>query len=267
MPGVSLSDYEHAYRHIALERRDGVLLLRLHSRDNDLRWGPGPHEELGRCFSDIAADPQNEIVILTGTGENFIARFDLGPAGSIPPREWETIQYDGRRLLTGLLDVPVPMVAVVNGPATVHAELAVMCDVVIASERAVFQDAPHFPVGLVPSDGVHVVWPLLLGPNRGRHFLLTGQSLSAAEAQRLGVVAEVLPDERLLDRAWQIAAEIRRQPPLTRRFARAVLTRPLKRALFEELPYGLALEGLAAGEHWPAGTRIVPPANPETEAS
>lgn len=50
---------------------------------------------------------------------------------------------------------------------------------VIASDTATFQDAPHFPNGIVPGDGVHIVWPLLLGPNRGRYFLLTGQRLSA----------------------------------------------------------------------------------------
>jgi enoyl-CoA hydratase/carnithine racemase len=79
----------------------------------------------------------------------------------------------------------------VNGPVNIHAELAVLSDIVLASENAAFQDAPHFPNGLVPADGVHVIWPYLLGRNRGRYFLLTGERLSAQEALRLGVVAEV----------------------------------------------------------------------------
>ena len=74
------------------------------------------------------------------------------------------------------------MIAAVNGPALIHAELAVLCDIVIASENAEFQDAPHFPNGVVPGDGVHVVWPLVLGANRGRYFLLTGQKLRAKQA-------------------------------------------------------------------------------------
>ena len=96
--------------------------------------------------------------------------------------------WEGKRLLMNLLDIPMPMISAVNGPALIHAEIPVLCDIVLASETAAFQDAPHFPNGIVPGDGVHLVWPLLLGANRGRYFLLTGQKLSAQEALTLGVV-------------------------------------------------------------------------------
>jgi enoyl-CoA hydratase/carnithine racemase len=78
-----------------------------------------------------------------------------------------------------MLDVDVPIVGAVNGPARVHAELPLLSDVVIASESAVFQDAVHFERGVVPGDGVHTLWPLWLGPNRGRYFLLMGQETGA----------------------------------------------------------------------------------------
>ena len=89
-----------------------------------------------------------------------------------------------------------------------------MSDVVLASETAYFQDGPHFPSGIVPGDGAHVIWPYVLGPNRGRYFLITGQELDAKTALEYGAVNEVLPAEKLLPRAWEIAEQIAAKPLL-----------------------------------------------------
>jgi enoyl-CoA hydratase/carnithine racemase len=149
-------------------------------------------------------------------------------------------------MMSRLLEIDVPVVAAVNGPALVHAELAVMSDVVIASENAVFQDKPHLEIGQVPGDGVHIIWPAVLGLNRGRYFLLTQQKLSAREAHDLGVVGEVLPRDELLPRAREIARRLAALPPLTGRYTRLVLTQRLRRLVEEGMGYGLALEGLSS---------------------
>jgi len=107
----------------------------------------------------------------------------------------------------------------------------------------------------VPGDGVHIVWPLVLGVNRGRYFLLTGQKISAQEALTLGVVNEVLPRDGVLPRAWELAEHIAKRPTLAIRYARVAMTQTLKRMMLDDLGYGLALEGLGAGEHWPAPPR------------
>jgi enoyl-CoA hydratase/carnithine racemase len=86
----------------------------------------------------------------------------------------------------------------------------------------------------------------VLGPQRGRYFLLTGQELDAAQALDYGVVNEVLPADQVLARAREIATTIAAKPPLARRYSRVLLTRELKRLMHEQLGLGLAYEALGA---------------------
>jgi len=246
--------YSTRYDHVAMERDEqGVLVMRFHSDNGPLVWGDAPHTELSYAFTDVGADPANRVVIITGTGDRFISDLDASWVGAMTPAKWDKIYAHGRRLLQRLLDIEVPVIGAVNGPATVHAELAVMSDIVIASDTTYFSDAPHFKYGTVPGDGVHVIWPLLLGANRGRYFLLTGQRIDAAEALRLGVVSEVLPHDQLLDRAITLGRQLARQPDTTLRYARDAVIQPLKRLLLDNIGYGLALEGLGAYASWPTG--------------
>ena len=241
---ITFDDYREKYSHIRMERQAGILQITFHTAGAALKWSGPSHEQLGYAFADIARDHENKVVIMTGTGDAFCAEMDMSGIGRFTPEMWDHVYKDGKHLLMNLLEIEVPVIAAVNGPALIHAEIAVLSDVVIASENAEFQDAPHFPNGLVPGDGVHIVWPLVLGINRGRYFLLTGQKLSAREAQTLGVVSEVVPREQLLGRARQIAEEIVKRPTLATRYARVALTQQLKRAMLDNLGYGLALEGL-----------------------
>src|SRR5262249_7410676 len=94
---------------------------------------------------------------------------------------------------------------------------------------------PHFPRGMVPGDGQHVIWPAIVGRNRARYLLLTGKKLSAREALEWGAVNEVLPRDRLLGRAWELARELAKRPPLVLRYTRMLFTHGLKRALLDEL--------------------------------
>jgi enoyl-CoA hydratase/carnithine racemase len=248
---ATFEQYSTAYRHVAMRREDGILELRLHSDGGPLVWGSSPHTELGHCFAEVGSDPGNRIVIITGTGPEFLAKLDTSWVGEMTPEKWDRIYTNGKRLLMNLLEIEVPVIGVLNGPAKVHAELAALGDVVLAADTAYVQDAPHFRAGTVPSDGVHVIWPMLLGPNRGRHFLLTGRKLSAAECLEIGVVAEVHPADAVVARAWEVARDLARQPDTTLRYTRVALTQRFKRALLDDLGYGLALEGLGAYRSWP----------------
>ena len=243
--------YSKAYDHVKMKREDGIVELRFHSDEGPLIWGSKPHTELGYCFADVGTDPDNQVVILTGTGDNFLMDADTSWATPQSPDKWDKIMMNGRRLLMNLLDIEVPVIAAINGPARVHAEIAVLSDICLMADDAYVSDEGHFVTGLVAGDGVQVVWPALLGPNRGRHFLLTGTQLHAEEALRLGVIAEALPKEKVLDRAWEIARHFRTLPDKALRYTRLAMTHQFKRLLMDNLTMGLALEGLSGYQYWP----------------
>ncbi|MEY2892189.1 MAG: 6-oxocamphor hydrolase, partial [Pseudomonadota bacterium] len=198
----------------------------------------------------------NKVVIMTGTGASYCVDINAASFKLSSPGDWDHIIYDGRRLLTNLMDIEVPVIAAVNGPARIHPEIPVLADVVLASDTALFQDAPHFMSGIVPGDGAHVVWPHVLGPNRGRYFLISGQELDAKTALAYGAVNEVLAPDRLMDRARELARYIAAMPNLTRRYTRLALTQRIKRLLQEGLGYGLAFEALAAIDQLPVAGRM-----------
>jgi enoyl-CoA hydratase/carnithine racemase len=235
-----LDTYENKYSNARLCRdNDGVLEVFLQTDGGPLVWSEPAHRELPELWIDISHDSENRVVILTGTGDSFCESVDKA---SFHNHGRESIYWEGKRLLQNLLDIEVPIIAAVNGPARFHSEIPILSDIVLCSDTTVFQDLPHFQNGIVPGDGMHLVWPAILGPNRGRYFLLTGQELSARRALDLGVVAEVLAGNSLLGRARELAATMASKPTLTLRYTRACLVQQWKKLLLADLSHGLMLE-------------------------
>ena len=226
----------------------GVLEVVLHTDGGSLVFNGHVHEEYVELFHQIGQDPDNRVVILTGAGEAFIDRIEPDGFDFFTPRGYDKIYREGKKILANLLDIPVPMIAAVNGPATVHSEYVLLCDIAIATPDTIFQDKPHFAFGIVPGDGIHSLWPEVIGSIRGRTFVLTQQIIGAEEAKTLGVISEIVPRDRLLDRAREIAARIAALPPLTSSYTRLVLTQKLRRLVDESVAFGLALEGLSAAD-------------------
>jgi len=247
------SEYADKFETIGLERRGGILQMTLHSGGGSLQWGPTVQSELVDAFTAIGADRENRVIILTGTGDAFSGlRAEPGKSfyrelsAPITADLLDRTHWTAKRVMTRMLDVEVPMIAAVNGPAMRHSEIALMCDIVLASEQATFEDTAHFDIASqVPGDGINIVYTMLLGLNRARYFMLTGQVLSAAEAKDLGLVAEVLPRDRLLPRAWELAEKISQKNDLLLRYTRVVMTEPLRKWMEESVMYHLALEALA----------------------
>lgn len=245
----NLAQYAGRYRNIALERRDGILLVRLHTDGGPLQWGADEgsvHEQLGHAFHDIAHDRENRVVILTGTGDVFCTRPNPGEFNEIySPEYWYRLSREGKDMLMNLLDIDVPVISAINGPALIHSELPVLADIVLAADTVAFRDT-HMRIGVVPGDGCHSVWNLLLGRSRGHYYLMTSEKLSVQEAHRFGVVHEILSPDKLMARAWEIATELAAKPVTTLRYSRMLFTQPIKEAFLRDLGFGLALEGLSS---------------------
>lgn len=241
--------YRNTFPNARLTRRpNGVLEVALHTDGGKLVFNGHTHEQFVDLFHAIGEDRDNRVVILTGTGDAFMDAISPDGFDFFTPRGFDKILREGRKVLSNILDIEVPMITALNGPVLLHSEYALLTDIIIATPQTIFQDKPHFEFGIVPGDGVHSLWPEVLGSIRGRYFLLTRQVLDAETAKDWGVVNEVVPADRLLARAHEIADGIASLPPLTSRYTRMALTQKLRRVIDESVGYGLALEGISAAE-------------------
>ena len=200
--------------------------MRMHRDGGPAKWAAlegSIHEQLGSALWHVGRDPENLVVIFTGTGDSFLVEnvpeeYPKGGDG------WDFVRStrEGVDLILGFLDLDRPVITIANGPATYHSELPMLGDVVLAADDAYFQDS-HIRKGVVPADGCHAVWLELLGTNRGRRFLMTAQTLTAQELLQFGVVGEVLPRPALLPRAHEIAAQWLRWSPTVLAYSHAAL--------------------------------------------
>ncbi len=242
--------YFDAYENLAMSRDDnGVLLLRFHTGGGPIVFTGQTHEDFPRALEDIALDEDNRAMVLTGTGDVFMDRIDGDSLGEIfKPARWEKIRVEGLKVLQRLLELPLPVVGVANGPATVHSEYLLLCDVHLASDRAVYGDDPHPAFGITAGDGLQVVWEEVAGLARTRWLLWTGETIDAATAREWGVVNEIVPHERALGRGIEVATMLAAKPDLYRRLQKQTLNQSLRRRIIEGVPYGMALEGLTAAD-------------------
>ena len=127
-----------------------------------------------------------------------------------------------------ILAVRIPMVAAINGDAIgIGATISLFCDVVYMAETARIAD-PHVKAGMVAGDGGAVLWPLLMGPNRAKEFLMTGDLVTAQEADRLGLVNHVVPTDSVLDDAMAMARRLAEAPALAVRLNKRLVNKDLE---------------------------------------
>lgn len=249
VPEIPLSEYSKRFaEHATFTREDGILVVAMHTHGKEAVWSMELHRALSQIFSAIGTDPENELVIFTGTGNAWVGGRDLESYAAVQEPSafkeghYDQWYYDGTNLQERLLwSIPVPTIAVVNGPG-LHTELAMLCDLTLAADDARFFEQ-HFHNGLVPGDGLFLVLQKLLGLKRANYYmLLRDDGIPADKALEWGMVNEVLPREELMPRAQEIAAQIMRQPRVVRRLTVQIVRRPWKQALTDDLSMHLAHE-------------------------
>lgn len=192
---------------VDLERRDAVAVLTLNRPEALNAMSPELLDDLDRRLDEVAAAPELRAVVLTGAGEKaFSAGADIAhmrTADALTAREWAR---RGQGMADRLEGFAHPVIAAVNGYALGGGcELALACDIRVASERARFGQ-PEINLGIVPGWGGSQRLPRLVSPGYAKEMILTGAPIDAAEALRVGLVNRVHPPEELLDAAVALAA-------------------------------------------------------------
>jgi enoyl-CoA hydratase len=202
------------------------------------------HWALANVWRQLTADTEAKVVILTGAGRAFSAGGDLDWITSFlddPVARDESLR-EGAQIIEELLRFPLPVIAAVNGPAVgLGCSIAVLCDIVLISDRAFLAD-PHVSVGLVAGDGGAAFWPLLTPILRSREYLYTGDRIPAATAVELGLATRVVPAADLLAAAHALAERLASQPAEALRGTKRVAGMYLAQALSGAMQAGFAAE-------------------------
>jgi len=229
---------------LQLERIDDVLRVTIAHPTSPLNAVDARlHHDLTALFAGLRRETAARAVLLTGRGRAFSAGGDFAWFPSLQdPAALEALRRDAKQMIWDLVDTEVPIVAAVNGHAMgLGASIALLCDVIFMADTATIGD-PHVRVGLVAGDGGAVIWPLALGPARAKQYLLTGDPLPAAEAERIGLVNRVVPAADLDREAMAFARRLAAGAPLAVRYTKLAVNKLVKDALSTAFDTSTALE-------------------------
>jgi enoyl-CoA hydratase len=232
------------FRTLGFERDGDVLVVTIDRPGNDLNAvNEELHEDLTRLFRELKREREARAVLLAARGRAFSAGGDFSWFPELQePGRMEALRRDAKQLIWDLLDVEIPLVAAVGGHAMgLGASIALLCDVIFVADTATIGD-PHVRVGLVAGDGGTAIWPLAVGPALAKQYLLTGDPVSAADAERMGLVNRAVPAAELHGVALAFAKRLAAGAPLAVRYTKMAVNKLIKDALNTSFDTATALE-------------------------
>jgi enoyl-CoA hydratase len=201
---MSWSDYEQlAFEH----RPNGVLLITMNRPEKYNATDEGMHGELARVWHDVSRDPDVRVAVVTGAGRAFSAGGDLAMVERMAGNH-EAVSHmlsEMSDMVYGIVNCEKPVVSAINGVAVgAGTVVALLADISVCAEDAKIGDG-HVKLGVAAGDHAAIIWPLLAGMAKARYYLMTGEMVTGAEAERIGLVSKALPRDQVLDEALRIA--------------------------------------------------------------
>ena len=240
---------KYAEGHLLVEVKEQIAVATLNRPERLNAVADGLHEALETFFHDVNADPEVNVIVLTGAGRGFCGGGDMKMMAARPDdAPWEPMQlFRGPKwVIQRMLNCEQPIIAAINGPAAgFGATLALCCDVTFMADTARIGDS-HVVGGLTAGDGGAIVWPLLVGPSRAKDMLMTGRLLTGEEAGAMGVVNYVMPAETLMDEAMAYARKLADGPTLAIRLSKMAVNRHLWQSLQNTFDFSLAAEAISS---------------------
>ena len=237
-------DYS-GYQHLKIEREGRILTLTLNRPPmNPIHYEL--HRELSRIFYEVQVDHESDVVIFTGAGDVFSA------GGDIPmmqkriddPELFNRKNLEMKQMIYGLLDLEKPVICRMNGDCIgLGATLGLLCDITIAVEDARIGD-PHVKMGYVAGDGGAIIWPQLVGFARAKEYLLTGDLMTAKEAERIGLINHAVPRAELDERVNKLANRLVNGSTKAIKWTKACVNIPLRQLAHSILDASLAYEAI-----------------------
>lgn len=231
---------------LLVERRpNGVVVVTLNRPERRNAVSRRMHDELVDLLRALRREPDVGAVVITGAGGGFCAGGDVDFLDAIAADDWRrTVRTleEAITLVREFLALRAPLVAAVNGAAAgLGATIALLADIVVMADDARIGDT-HVTMGIVAGDGGTVLWPALVGPARAKEYLMTGEMLDAATAERVGLVNHVVPAAAVMDRALALADGLAAGPRMAIAFTKAAVNAALDREVAMAMPLSVAQE-------------------------
>lgn len=198
-----------SYENLLLEIRDNIALLTINRPKALNSLNPQTLDELSLMVAELQANPEVKVIILTGSGEKaFVAGGDIAFMQPLAPLQARAVAQQAQQLFNDIEYGAKVVIGAINGYALGGGcELAMACDIRIAADSAKLGQ-PEINLGIIPGWAGTQRLPRLVGKGKAKQMMFTGDMVSAAEAERIGLVNQVVTKEQLLDTAWQLAEKI-----------------------------------------------------------